>query len=617
MEHQQRNAELNPDLKALEQSGWLRFENREYDLAISDFDQALGLDETTEGALQGKIASLRKKRAYSEAASSLRQALALHPRSIGLLSERGWLHYERREYAEAISAFDEVLKVDPVSESKVVWKTSLLRTLRRWEEAENTLREAQVHLPDSLAIQVEHGWLQFDQRQYDEASNLFAAVLRRDPLNELALQGRVAVARMAGNIGEARQLLTTAILQKPDSAGLRSEEGWLHFTQEQFERAEESFRRVLELQPYDVFSIINLAWTLVWQGRDEDLEQATERCRAALKLDPELSQAYGCLGVIAFKRGRLREAETNLLRSIRLDPAQGRMADLGALYTQMGRYDEAEKALQRAREINPDDAYARVELGNLLLVTDRVKEAIREFRIARAVDPSHADPPRALAIALLESGKLVEAEKTLREALRELDQSKRWQLHLTLGHVLTRVGDETGEPTFYQDALKEINTAVRLKDTRVEPYFYAGIVRYKLGDHAGALKHFQKCTSLDGRHLEADLNARRLRAFLRSEARSHVSRAASYVLAGIFLVNMSVVWVVFLTTSKISQQTMLVITPLILTLVLASIMLPWMSRLKLAGLEAELTELKPKEALAAGPKGEIGFDTTLTSMAGR
>ena len=50
-----------------------------------------------------------------------------------------------------------------------------------------------------------------------------------------------------------------------------------------------------------------------------------------------------------------------------------------------------------------------------------------------------------------------------------------------------------------------------------------------------------------------------------------------------------------------------VLVPICLGLLVVSVVLPWLSKLKLTGLEAELTEPKPKEAMAAGPKGEISF----------
>ncbi len=607
----------NLEVKTIEGRGWKYLIESRYDEALVEFDCALAVDGESEGGLQGKVATLRKKRLFGQASELLEGACLVHPLSVGLLSERAWLSYEQRDYLRAVDAFTAVLQLVPADADKIVWRSSLLRALRKFGEAEKTLRDADARLPGNRTILTEWGWLFFDQQEHDQAIRIFSAVLAREPKNELALQGRVAATRVKGNFGEATRLLVDAMHDVPRSAGLLSEKGWLALAQGQYDSAEDAFRNLLTLQPSDVFTRVNLAWALFWQGTEEDFNAAADECRKALEIDSDLSQAYGCLGVIAAKQGRLREAESNLLRSIRLDPIRGRRTDLGALYIQMGRYGEAETILGEAIQTNPDDAHAHVELGNLYLITDRVKRAIRHLRIAKAVDPSDADPPRALAIALLESGKVAEAEKVLREALRALDQSKRWQLHLTLCQVLTRVGDDTGESTFYRDALKEANEAIRMNDTQAEAYFYTGIVRYKLGDYTGALKDFRTCTSTDKRHLEADLNARRIQALLRGDQQSRVGRKESYGLAIFFVAQLVLVWTVFLQTNRIDQKTMLVIVPLVLSLTLLSILLPWLSRLKLQGLEAVLSEPKPKETLISGPKGEVGFDTALAGMVGR
>ncbi|HEV7389298.1 MAG TPA: tetratricopeptide repeat protein [Gemmatimonadaceae bacterium] len=609
----------NPDadLAALENKGWSHLEATDLDAAAAAFDKALAIDPTSEGALQGRVAAYRKKRQFAPADQLLRTALNLHPNSIGLLSERGWIDFEQNEYAKAVDAFSKILELVPDSEDKIVWKSSLLRALRRFDDAEATLQHAETLLPSSPRILTERAWLAFDQQEYDRALEMFNTVLDRRIDDELAQQGRIAVYRMKGNYGEASRLLEEALEDHPKSAGLRSEEGWVNYEQAKYEQAEQAFAKVVVLQPNDAYTKINLAWSLVRQGRDSDLEEAVQLCRTALRLKPDLADAYGCLGVIAAKQGRLREAESNLIRSIRLDKIRGRRSDLGALYIQMGRHTDAEKVLTEAVTVNHNDGHAHVELGNLYLLTDRLKKAVRQLQIARSVDPTNADPPRALAIALLETGKVVEAEKVLREALRALDGSKRWQLHLTLCQVLTRVGDETGEATFYRDALQEANEAIRMKDTEAEPYFFTGIVRYKLGDYSGSLKDFRRCTSKNERHLEADLNARRIEALLRSDLRSRVGRRESYGLAGIFLLQILLIWIVFLNSTKISQGTMIAIVPLLLGLMLVSILLPWLSRLKLQGLEAVLSEPKPKETLASGPKGEVGFDTALATMVGR
>jgi hypothetical protein len=58
-----------------------------------------------------------------------------------------------------------------------------------------------------------------------------------------------------------------------------------------------------------------------------------------------------------------------------------------------------------------------------------------------------------------------------------------------------------------------------------------------------------------------------------------------------------------------------VLAPVCLGLLVVSVLLPSLTKLKLTGLEAELSEPKPK-AVAGGPKGQIGFDRSYPGPGG-
>lgn len=90
---------------------------------------------------------------------------------------------------------------------------------------------------------------------------------------------------------------------------------------------------------------------------------------------------------------------------------------------QMDRYDEAEESLKQAVQLSRTDSRARLELGNLYLLTDRENTGVCLLREALAIDPLSEEPPRALAVALMRASQYAEAEKILRDALRKLDEA--------------------------------------------------------------------------------------------------------------------------------------------------------------------------------------------------
>jgi tetratricopeptide (TPR) repeat protein len=601
------NPAPGPDIQSLEAKAWALLEAEHYEDALQAFAEVFQIDPLNVAAFQGTTAAHRKKRDFAMAKEVLAKALQAHPAEPGILSERAWLHLEQKQYDEAITAFDDLLKNFKKDEGLFVWQTSLLRGQRRLDEAEKTIAEAVALFPLSLRVRNEQGWLLFYQRRYDEALETFRKVLDADPKNEAGLQGRIACLRMQGCFADALDFARQALQQLPKSPGIRSESGWLNFERGDLDQAITDFGEALNLAPQDPFAHINLAWALVRRNEDQDLEKAADFCRRARQLDTTLPEAFGLLGVIAFKQNKLREAEAHLLRSVRLDPVRGYFTDLGALYIQMGRYEEAKERIDQALLNNPGDAYARIQKGNFHLLTDSPKKAVREFRSGVALDPQNPETHQSLAIALQESDKLREAEQVLRKAISQLDESGRWRLHLTLCQVLTRLGD-TGEVKYYEEALEEVRQAMRTHPGQSAVYFHSGVVRFKLDDPWGAVQDFGRCPPGDEYHLEADLNAKRIRARIQQErVRARASLFATVLLAVVLLVQLIALWLLRIWTDRVTETSLTVLVPILLGLLVVALLLPWLTRFKMTGFEAELSEPKPKEALATGPKGEIGF----------
>ena len=287
---------LSNNTKSLEDQGWQFLNQKQYDEAVQVFDEIFKKEADNVAAFQGKIASLRKKRDFAGANELLAKALSAHPMHPGILSEQAWLFLEQKKYDEAISAFEEVLKVRRSDEGIFLWQISLLRSQRHFEEAKKLIAEASHIFPESLRIRNERGWLHFYQMQHDEAIKTFEEILEKDPNDESALQGQIASLRMKGHYAEATKLANTALSHLSKSSGIYSERGWICFEQGYYEKAEADFNKVLTLIPDDPFSHIHLAWSLVRQETDINLNNATKHCWDALNLEPNLAEAFGCLG---------------------------------------------------------------------------------------------------------------------------------------------------------------------------------------------------------------------------------------------------------------------------------------------------------------------------------
>ena len=361
------------------------------------------------------------------------------------------------------------------------------------------------------------GWFHLRRHELEHARNQFQFIKTEAPDNALGMNG------MGGDFLERRD----------------------------YKAAEEAFRSAIESVDYEPQYHINLAWALVRQVRaagetrkcdstirEKLLDDAETSCRNALKLDPYNATAFSCLGVIAFKSNYLPDAEGYFRKSIELNPRNDSHVELGSLYVQMGRYEEAKKEFSEAINVNRNDARAHLEMANLLLLTESNEEAIRQCRQAVSIDPNNDEAHRALAIALMRAGQYEEAEAVLRKAISHIRNSEQWRLHLLLSQVLVIRGDDNKDQDLYNEALKIVNTAKRLsRPAHSDIYFHAGIVDYKLEDFRSAHRNFKACLEVNRERFEAERYSSLVKKMISEQRRVlRVNTWAGWGLAAVCLV---------------------------------------------------------------------------------
>jgi tetratricopeptide (TPR) repeat protein len=284
----------------------------------------------------------------------------------------------------------------------------------------------------------------------------------------------------------------------------------------------------------------------------------------------------------------------------------------------MGKYDDAERALTQALKNNPKDVQALIEMGNLYLQTGRNNNAITEFRQAVAVGPGNEDTHKALALALLKVERLDEAEGVARTAIKNLDREQRWPLHLTLAKILTQRGDNTSERQYYEEAMSEVTQAIDRRADRPEVYLHSGIIRYKLGDLVRSWQEFRKCHKMAPDNYEAERNAKLVRRqLLKASPLMKTTTWGGAVLAAVCVVQLWWIWRGFFSPNKIiSEKMLLILVPLLLGLFVVSFLLPVLVHLKLpGGFEAQLSQPKTSDLISSGPKGDVSFSNTSSSVA--
>lgn len=655
---------------------WMRFDQQQYERAIEALDRALEASPYDTTLLQGKIAACRLARRFEEAQAAAQQALAHHPESPGIVSESGWLYFAQNQYDRAVEVFDRALELDPRYSAALQGKIAALRLSRQFEPAHEWVAKGLERLANRseiVAILSERGWLFFDQDQFERADECFRQAIRLAPDWIQLKFSRVEVLLRTGRFHEGGQILEDLGRAFPEDASVQEQLGRFYIRRSELGRAEELFRSILQRDAQNTSALTglgavhfergqyadaehcfrevlaqsraaiahtNLAWALVRQVEEDRpvagqqplepeqadlLDRAERECRVALELYPspaEAAEAFACLGVIAFKRGIIRDSQQYLRESIRVDPKQGHYVDLGALYVYTGHHEAAEEQLRRAHEIAPDDTQVHVVLGSLYLQLGKGRSSAREFRHATALSPHNPDGWQGLAIALMERGQFIEAEQALRDGVRLVDPPRRWALYLVLAQVLVRRGDAGQERRFYEEALDAVNEAVNLQPRHPDLFFQRAVVHYKLAGYASSLRDLRACHDLDPRQFEAERHARWIESQMRQQRASLRLGWLGSIGLGVTSIGILVAILVFYWTRNrpLDAVAGALIPVLLGFLVVASALPAALVRLKLPGLEAEFVPPKSKEAqelLPTGPKGEVKFVHSLSTGGSR
>ena len=323
---------------------------------------------------------------------------------------------------------------------------------------------------------------------------------------------------------------TARLKTNPNDAGALNERAYARMQLGRYAEAHEDLRRAVALQPTNADYQASLGYVLWKVGRPAEAIAAE---RAALKLSDTNSTAHYQLGRFLLLGGdpkNLSEAATHLRRALELDPRRSEVRfDLLTAYRALGDQPNAIAQLNLLQDARPADP--RVTYADALLASDRgdMNAAINSFRETLRLDPTlvgaqqdlglaflklkrwpeaietFADMARRQtdsveaayfhALALFNAGRVPDAEREARRALR-LDAGAA-AAHTLLGIILASRGGADAE------ASESLSQSVALNPASFDAQFYLGRVQYTLQNYEGAVKSLRQATQLEPRHSEA------------------------------------------------------------------------------------------------------------------
>ncbi|PYX92604.1 MAG: hypothetical protein DMG67_06330, partial [Acidobacteria bacterium] len=231
-----------------------------------------------------------------------------------------------------------------------------------------------------------------DNHSSDQAIPLFDKALQLDRKSPLPYTGLTEAyvikyrnTRDPQWLDRAREALAQAESRNPDSAMVHFEAGGLSREAGWYDKAIDSYKRAILLQPSNGQFWHHLGVTYEsMHGRQADAVQAFQK---AAELQPGYFAPYLDLGIFYFQQGNYSEAEAQFRRVVELAPeSEAGNSDLCAIFVVTARYVDAESACRRAMELYPS-ARAYNNLGASMAFQGKDNDALVQYRRAIALEP--------------------------------------------------------------------------------------------------------------------------------------------------------------------------------------------------------------------------------------
>lgn len=150
--------------------------------------------------------------------------------------------------------------------------------------------------------------------------------------------------------------------------------------------------------------------------KEEDYVSQEKLAKKAIELNPENYSAYVELGIIYKEQERFNDAEDAFKKAIELKSDDGRAYEgLGWIYKYQRRLIEAEQVFKKAVELNPDDGRVYGGLGLIYKDQRRYIEAEEVFKKIIELNPDDHWAYLALGEAYIGQHRYIEAEQVFKK----------------------------------------------------------------------------------------------------------------------------------------------------------------------------------------------------------
>ena len=249
--------------------------------------------------------------------------------------------------------------------------------------------------------------------------------------------------------------------------------------------AERLYSQVLAMEPASFAPRHMLGVIRFQQGQ---YPQAIELIAGALKLNPQVTEAWVNLGHVQAVAGRPEEAVASYRRALILYPGESAALNaLAGVLWHLGHRDEAMECLSQLLTLHPGDVELRHRRADMLREMKRFDQALKDYDTVLAVHPNLIETLTNRGATLSEMGR---AE----EALQSLDRALALRPDLTA--ALSNRGFTLRELSRFDEALQSLDRALEIEPDHVPALAVRGKVLSEMNRLEESFRDFRRAAEL-------------------------------------------------------------------------------------------------------------------------
>lgn len=385
----------NPDGELLATQAFALLAKGRVQEAEAKVAEALGRVADSPHALTTKAQILLTQDRAPEAEALLRQAVKKSPDHAPAWSLLGDLDSQANKPEAALEDYTQAIDNRENNAEDRLKRALLNIQLERFDQARQDI--AALKAAGMGAAHYAEGLIHFQQRQYKEALDAFALVLKQNPDHFLTSFFAAVANAELGNLEQADTLATRVYAANPQYIPGRKLLALLKARRGDFKEVENLLRPVVQAKEDDVFAMNLLATALLRTGATDEAVGLLDR---VAKIQPDSPQAQARLGASLLLGGKQNQGIEHLRTAVGLDPKL-QQADLLLILNHMRakQWDKAQAAVAAFQERNPGSPLPHTLRAQIQLAQGNRAKALEALDRANQIAPG--DPGANMLLAAL------------------------------------------------------------------------------------------------------------------------------------------------------------------------------------------------------------------------